>query len=142
MSEENKQAARRLIEEAFGAGNFDVVDELVDPGYVGHDPTLPEPIRGPQGVKELAQGYRAAFPDMRLTVEEQLADGDQVTTRWTARGTHQGELFGVAPSGKQVTIEGISIDRFSGGKFVESYDLWDALGLMQQIGAVPQLAQA
>jgi len=142
MSEENKAASRRLAEEMFSGGNLDLADELIDPSFVGHDVASPEPIRGPDGVREQAQGYRSAFPDVQITVEDQIADGERVATRWTARGTHKGELFGIAPTGKQVTITGMTIDRFAGGKIVESWDNWDALGLMQQIGAVQEPARA
>ena len=82
--------------------------------------------------------YRTAFPDLQITVEDQVAEGDKVVTRWTARGTHRGELLGVTPSGNRVEISGISIDRFSGSKFVESWSNYDALGTMQQIGAIPE----
>jgi steroid delta-isomerase-like uncharacterized protein len=142
MSEENKAVSRRVVEEFFVAGRFEIGDELFDQDYVGHDVASPEPIRGPDGVRQQAEGYRTAFPDLQLTVEDQVAEGDKVATRWTARGTHDGDLLGIAPTGKQATVSGMTIDRFSGGKIVESWDNWDALGLMQQIGAVPQMAEA
>ena len=142
MSEPNKATSRRVVDEIFTGGNFEAIDECFDPGYVGYDVASPEPVRGPQGLKEQAQGYRAAFPDLQMTIEDQVAEGDRVVTRWTARGTHQGDLFGIDPTGKQATITGITIDRFSGGKIVESWDNWDTYGLMQQLGVVPQMAQA
>jgi steroid delta-isomerase-like uncharacterized protein len=142
MSEQNKAASRRLAEEALAGGNYDLVDELVDPSYVAYDPASPEPIRGTEGLKQLIRGYKSAFPDMDFRIEDEIAEGDKVVTRWIARGTHQGELFGIAPTGKQATVNGITIDRFSGGKIVESWNNWDALGLMQQLGAIPQMAQA
>jgi len=132
-----KAIARRETEEIFGKGNLDVADEIIAPEYVGHDPALPEPTRGPEGVKQAAAGYRAAFSDMTVTVEQQVAEGDTVVTRWTARGTHDGELFGIAPTGKQGTVTGISIERFVDGKVVEDHTNWDTFGLMQQLGAVP-----
>jgi steroid delta-isomerase-like uncharacterized protein len=135
-AEDLKAMVRRELEEVYGAGNFDVVDEIVSSSYVGHDSAIPEPLRGPAAVKDAAAGYRAAFPDLRLTIEEQIVEGETVVTRWTARGTHQGELFGIAPTGKQATVSGISIDRFSGGKVAESWTNWDTLGLLQQLGAV------
>ena len=141
MSEENKEKARRLLEEAFNEGNFGVVDEIVSPEYVLHDPALPEEIRGPEGVKGFVQMYRSAFPDTHITVEDQIAEGDDVVTRWTGRGTHQGELLGVPPSGKRVEVSGITLDRFSGAKFAESWTSYDALGMMQQIGAIPEPGQ-
>jgi steroid delta-isomerase-like uncharacterized protein len=138
MSEENKAIARRVLEEVFSAqGNLDVADELFAPNYVGHDPVSPEDIRGPEGVKELASMYRNAFPDVQQSVEDQVAEGDKVVTRWIASGTHQGELMGIAPSGNRATVTGISIERIVDGKIVESWDKYDALGMMQQIGAIP-----
>lgn len=142
MSEQNKAVSRRIAEELFEGGQLDLADELLDPSFVGHDVGSPEPIRGPEGLKQQAQGYRAAFPDLELTIENQIAEGDFVATSWTARGSHKGDLFGIAPTGKQVTINGVTIDRFKGGKIAEAWDTWDTLGLMQQIGAVPAMAQA
>jgi steroid delta-isomerase-like uncharacterized protein len=141
MSEENKALARRFLEEAFNEGNLGVVDEIVASDYVLHDPALPEEIRGPEGVKGFVQMYRSAYPDTDITVEEQIAEGDDVVTRWTGRGTHQGELLGVPPSGNRVEVAGITIDRISGGKFAESWTNYDALGMLQQIGAIPPPGQ-
>jgi steroid delta-isomerase-like uncharacterized protein len=138
MSEENKEKARRFIQESFNEGNLSLVDELFASDYVLHDPaSSEEEIRGPEGMKGFVQMYQSAFPDTDLTVEDQVAEGDDVVTRWRGRGTHQGELFGVPPSGNRVEVTGITVDRFSGGKFAESWTNYDALGLMQQIGAVP-----
>jgi steroid delta-isomerase-like uncharacterized protein len=139
--EANKQASRRILGEIFGAGDYDLADELVRADAVGHDAASPEPIKGAEGLKEAAGGYRAAFPDLEVTVEDVIAEGDLVAVRWTARGTHQGDLFGIAPTGKQATVTGITIDRFSGGKVAESWTNWDTLGLLQQLGAVPTAMQ-
>ena len=141
MSEENKALARRFLEEAFNEGNLGVADEIVASDYVLHDPASPEEIRGPEGIKGFVQMYRSAYPDTDITVEDQIAEGDAVVTRWTARGTHQGELFGVAPSGNRVEVTGITIDRFSEGKAAESWTNYDALGMLQQIGAIPEPGQ-
>ena len=142
MSAETKATARRFLEEAFNSGNLDVVDELVAPEFVNHDAALPEPTVGIEAAKASITGYRDAFPDLRLTVEQQLADGELVATRWSARGTHQGELMGMAATGKQATVTGITIDRIVDGRFVESWTNWDTLGLMQQLGVIPALATA
>lgn len=142
MSAVNKALARRLVEEAFNEGRLDVTEELVASGYVGHDPSLPEEVRGPAGVKEVIAGYRAAFPDIQVTIEDQIAEGDLVVTRWRATGTHQGELMGMPATGKQATVTGITIDLIADGRIVESWDNWDTLGLMQQLGAIPALAMA
>ena len=102
MSEENKAIARREVE-MFSTGDFSIADEIYSEDYVGHDPAKPEPIRGIEGAKEEAAGYRAAFPDLTLTIEQQVAEGEYVVTRWTARGTHEGELAGIAPTGFSTT---------------------------------------
>jgi steroid delta-isomerase-like uncharacterized protein len=141
--EENKAIARRALEEIFsGQGNLEVADELISPNFVGHDPVSPEDSRGPEGVKEFAMMYRNAFPDVRLSVEDQVAEGDMVVTRWIARGTHQGELMGIAPTGNRVTVAGTSVERIVDGKIEETWDNYDALGMMQQIGAIPSLEEA
>jgi predicted ester cyclase len=138
MSEENKAIARRVLEAVFsGQGNLDVADELFAPNYVGHDPASPGDIRGPEGAKEFAGMYRSAFPDVQMSVEDQVAEGEKVVTRWIASGTHLGEIMGIAPSGNRVTVTGTSIERIVDGKIVETWDNYDALGMMQQIGAIP-----
>lgn len=142
MIEANKEVSRRVVEEIFNHGKLEVADELIAPNFVGYDPALPEPLRGPEGLKQQAEGYRSAFSDMRLTIDDIVAEDDRVVTRWTARGTHDGELFGMAATGKEATVTGITIDRIADGQVVESWNAWDALGLMQQLGAVPSMAEA
>jgi steroid delta-isomerase-like uncharacterized protein len=137
-----KAIVRRELEELYGAGNLDLADEIVASSYVGNDPALPEPRQGPQGVKEAVTGYRTAFPDLQISIEAQLQEKDTVVTRWTAVGTHEGELFGIAPTGKQVTVTGISIERFKEGQIVEEWTSWDTLGLLVQLGAVPAPASS
>ena len=139
--EANAKASRRVLEELFGAGNYGIADELIAASAVGHDPALPEPVTGPEGLKEAARGYRSAFPDLTMSVEAVIAAGDLVAIRWTARGTHKGDLFGIAPTGKEATVTGITIDRHADGKIAESWTNWDALGLLQQLGAVPSAMQ-
>jgi steroid delta-isomerase-like uncharacterized protein len=140
-SEQNKNIVRRVLEEPW-RGNLDVVEEFTSRDYIGHDPANPKPLQGPQGVKEFVSTYRAAFPDAQITVEQQLAEGDLVATRWTGRGTHEGELLGIPPTGKQVTVSGLTISRVADGKIVEEFQNWDNYGLMQQLGAVPAGALA
>ena len=142
MSADTKAIARRLLEEAFNSGNLAVVDELVAPEFVNYDAALPEPTRGIEAAKSSIGGYRDAFPDLRMTVEQQIAEGEYVTTRWTGRGTHEGDLFGMSATGKQAAVTGITIDRIVDGRIVESRTNWDTLGLMQQLGVVPALATA
>jgi predicted ester cyclase len=138
MSDAKKKAARRMLEEAFNKGRLEVVDELVSPNVVDHDPALPGgQVTGGDAVKELVAGYRAAFPDIHMTVEDQVAAGDEVTTRWKAIGTNDGDFWGMEPTGRQATVTGITIDRFDGEKIVESWTNWDTFGLMVQLGAIP-----
>ena len=135
MSDANKAIVRREVE-MFSTGDWSIAEEIYSEDYVAHDPTKPEPIRGIEGGKEEAAGYRAAFPDLAVTIDHQLADGEYVVTRWTATGTHEGDLDGLAPTGKSATVSGISVVRIVDGKIVEDYTQWDALGLMTQLGAV------
>jgi predicted ester cyclase len=141
MAADIKDISRKLFEEPW-KGNLDVIDQYVDAGYTGYDPTEPDPLRGPAGFKRQIQQYLAAFPDARITVDEQFVDGDVVTTRWTGRGTHEGDLLGISPTGKQVTIWGVAIEKYKNGKLVESWNNWDALGMLQQVGAIPAMASA
>ena len=137
-TEQNKALLRRAVEEVFSAqGDLDVADEIYAPNYVGHNPLDSEDVRGPEGAKEQARMYRSAFPDVRLIIEEQVAEGDKVVTRWIAYGTHQGEMMGIAPTGNQVRVEGITISHIQEGKIVQEWELFDTLGLMQQLGAAP-----
>lgn len=140
-SEQNKTIVRRLFEEPW-KGKLDVVDELTTSDYIGHDPALPEPVRGPEGIKEFISTYLGAFPDARVTVEQQLAEGDLVATRWSARGTHEGEFMDKDPSGKKVTVTGLTISRLEGGKVVEEFQNWDFYGMLRQLDAAPALARA
>jgi predicted ester cyclase len=135
MSSENKEIVRRALEEPWTDPT--VLDELVDAGYVGYDPAQPEPLRGPRGAKENVEQYRSAFEGAQITVKDQIAEGDIVATRWEGRGRHTGELMGISPTGREVTVTGQTISRLTGGKIVEEWTNWDTLGMLQQIGAVP-----
>jgi steroid delta-isomerase-like uncharacterized protein len=137
-TEDNNAVIRRFLEEIFEGGNLELVDELFAPDYVLHDPAVPEEVRGQEGTKQYVAMYRSAFPDTRFTVEDQSAEGDRVVTLWTGQGIHQGELMGIPPTGNQVTVTSIEFDRVSGGKLQETWVNYDALGMMQQLGVVPQ----
>jgi steroid delta-isomerase-like uncharacterized protein len=121
----------------FVQGRLEVANELVADGWISHDPATPESPTGPEGIKQLVSGYRGAFPDLSFSIDDQIAEGDRVVTRWTARGTHEGDLWGIGATGKQGTVTGITIDRIEDGKIAETWTNWDTLGLMQQIGVVP-----
>jgi len=141
MSELNKKVVHRLFEEVWNKGNLPLADELFAPTYEHHDASTPDVGRGPESEKKRVTLYRTAFPDIRLTIEDIIAEGETVMARWSCRGTHKGDLSGIAPTGKQITISGVSIARFANGKMVEGYVNWDALGLMQQLGVVPEVAK-
>ena len=142
MSEQNKAIVRRLFAELWSNGNLSLADQLFTPNYTHHDSSSPDFGHGPESERKRATLYRNAFPDLHLTIEDIIAEGDTVMTRWTCRGTHKGDLNGIAPTGKQVTISGMTVARLANGKLAEGYVNWDALGLMQQLGVVPQLANA
>jgi steroid delta-isomerase-like uncharacterized protein len=142
MSETNKTVVRRLFEEVWNKGNLLVADELFAQNYSHHDPSTPEFGRGPESEKKRATLYRTAFPDVRLTIEDIIAEGETVTARWSCKGTHKGDLSGTAPTGKHFTISGISIARLTNSKIVEGWVNWDALGLLQQLGIVAEVGRA
>jgi steroid delta-isomerase-like uncharacterized protein len=137
--EENKAVVRRFLEEVFGGGDLELADELFAPDYVLHDPAVPGEVRGPESMKQYMSMYRAAYPDTSFTVEDQIAEGDEVVTRWTGQGTHQGELMGIPPTGERVT--GIEFDRVSGGRIEEQWNNFDQLGVLQQLGVAPAPGQ-
>jgi steroid delta-isomerase-like uncharacterized protein len=141
MSEENKTVVRRQEEEIFTQGNLDAANEIYAPNYVGHDPTNPEDIRGLEAAKQAAADYRKAFPDLQVTVEDVIAEGDKVAIRVRFRGTHQGEMEGIAPTGRRVECTGIVISRLEGGKIAEDWANFDDLGMMQQLGVIPKPEQ-
>lgn len=142
MSDANKNVIRRLFEEVWNKGNLPVADELFAQNYSHHDSSTPDFGRGPESEKKRVTLYRTAFPDVRLTVEDMIAEGETVTARWSCKGTHRGDLNGIAPTGKQFNISGISVARFTSGKISESWVNWDALGLMQQLDVVAEVGKA
>lgn len=125
---------RRLFDDVWNKGNVKLVDEIFTGNYVSNDPV--EPTRGPNGVRDIVTKYRNAFPDCRLEIDQILPAGDQVVVRWHYSGTHTSQFEGIPPTGRHVTGPGISIYRFKGDKIEESFDNWDALGMMQQLGVV------
>ena len=143
MSEENKVLTRRSWE-IVSEGNLDTLEDALAEVYaddiVLHEPD--EDIRGIEGLKQFVCMIRSAIPDLRITLEDDIAEGEKVVSRWRAQGTHQGELMGIAPTGNKVMITGITIHRIEEGKIVEEWENWDALGLMQQIGAIPSPEEA
>jgi steroid delta-isomerase-like uncharacterized protein len=137
-TDENKALARRIIEEAWNQGNMDAVDELMAPDYAGHHSLVPKQPPSRELYKQFIVRTRAAFPDMHARIEDQIAEGDLVVTRWSVQGTHQGTFRGQSPTGKGMIVTGIIIERFVNGKAVEGWMEMDNLGQMQQLGVMPQ----
>lgn len=136
MSTENKTLVRRYFE-AIDAGNSDVLDEIVAPTFVRHDPNAPE-VNGLEELKRQLRVIYTAFPDFCHIIEDMIAEGDRVATRLTVQGTHRGELRGIAPTGKQIRATGMRFCRISNGQIQEDWHNSDMLGLLQQLGAVPK----
>jgi steroid delta-isomerase-like uncharacterized protein len=139
-AEENKALIRRWGE-LWNAGDAAAIAALVTPDYVRHDPNGPE-VRGPDAERQLVELYRAAFPDLRFTIEHLVAEGDLVVAHLTVRGTHRGELLGIPPTGTPITLAAMELYRIRDGKVAEQWVALDALGLLQQLGAVPTPGQA
>ena len=138
-TEENKAIARRGYE-AINQNNLDTLDEVVASDMTDHDPA-PGQAPGLEGVKHYFSSLHAAFPDVRMDVEDMIAEGDKVVARVSVSGTHRGEFMGIAPTGNRVTIAGIDILRMANGKIVEHWGKFDDLGMMQQLGVIPEPGQ-
>lgn len=133
--EENKAVARRLFEEVWNDANPQGVERLVAEDFVDHDPP-PGITPDRRGLEQWVAAVTRAFPDLHFTIEEQIAEGDKVVVRWTARGTHRDVFLGIDATGKQATVAGVTIFRITEGIVQESQAAWDKLDLMQQLGAV------
>jgi len=140
-ADENKQLFRRFIEEVANQGKIAVVDELVTADMIEHE-EIPGIPRNREGVKQAFTLFRTAFPDLQVTIEDLIAEGDQVVGRETWRGTHRGAFMEIPPTGKQVEFAAIDIVRIANGKMVEHWGQTDMLGMLQQLGVVPAPEQA
>jgi steroid delta-isomerase-like uncharacterized protein len=142
QTENNKEIVRRFVKEVWNEGKLDVADEVLAANYIEH-PSTPndakkEEPHGPDVMKRFVQMFRGAFPDMIFTIEHMVAEDDKVAIHLVGRGTHEGELHGLPPTGKRVTIGGAAIHRIEGNKIVETYQVVDRLSLREQLGA-PQM---
>jgi predicted ester cyclase len=135
--DENKALYRRWFEEVVTNGDLALADELLGAGYVLHFPGMPTPVDS-AGHKQLVVAFRSGFPDWAERIDDVIGEGDKVVIRVTGSGTHDGEFQGIAPTGRRVSATGIGIGRIGGGRIVEAWAAYDALGLMQQLGAVPR----
>jgi predicted ester cyclase len=142
MTEGNEALAHRFHMDIFQEGNLDAADEILSPDFVWHGGASPgEDQRGPEPTKQVASSFIATFPDRRITHEDAIAQGDKVLIRWTMSGTQEGEFAGIAPTGRRVTLTGFDLFRIEGGKIVEMWQEMDQLGLLQQLGAIPEPRQ-
>jgi predicted ester cyclase len=139
-TEENKRIFMRYIEEVWNVGRMEAADEMFESNYIARRPSHPEgelDVVGPQVIKNYVQMFRSAFPDLRVTIQDMVAEGDLVVGRGIVSGTHQGNLFGYAPTGRRATWTLMGVDRFANGKIVEGWGDMDMLGALQELGVLP-----
>lgn len=130
--------AHLMLDEVWSKGDMALIDELTTDEYVEHDPALPEPIRGREALEETVAMYREGTPDLTKAVDETFVDGDTVIVTYTAKGTHEGEIMGVPPTGRSVEVDGVFVYRVEDGRLTEGTDMWDVFGLLAQIGGLPE----
>ncbi len=135
-AEENKAVVRRFWG-VWEEGNIGLVDELVAPDYVNHSPGIPDQPEGPEGIKAVVSMFRGGMPDLRVVIDDMIAEGDKVAVRYTIEGTHEGDLFGVSPTGRRLSIQSFTVERVSDGKIREHWRVTDTLDMMQQLGVFP-----
>ena len=141
MSDENcsdptASPAHLMLREVWSKGDLPLVDEITTEDYVEHDPVFPEPIRGRDALKEAIATFREGAPDLTKSVDETYVDGDTVVVTYTATGTHEGEIMGIAPTGRSIEVDGVFVYRVEDGRLAEGTDQWDALGLLDQLGSL------
>ena len=143
MAAQNAELSRRIFEDVWNRKNLSAIDDLMSTDYLHHDPSSPAVPSGVDGYKQFVNSYMNAFPDAHFTIDDAFTDGQNTevqneVTRWTVVGTHEGELAGIPRTGRRFSVTGITIARIANGKITESWNNWDALGLMQQLGVVSE----
>ena len=131
MEEQNAKIIKLYVEEILNKGNLSVADSIIGDEFV--DPVSVAGEKGPEALKQVISYFRSTFPDLKITIDEIVADKDKVAWKWTAHATHQGEIFGIPPTNEIVTFSGIIIDKIIDGKIVKRWGIWDRLGLKQQL---------
>ena len=132
-----RRTTRRVFAEVVNDRNLDLLPQFFTEGFKWHGPGGRD-LTGPAELREMVQGYLTAFPDLQMTVERQVVEGNLITSHWTATGTHDGPLEDIEPTGKTINISGLVIARFRGTKIAEEWEVFDELRMLQQIGAVPE----
>ncbi len=141
MSADNRSVVRRLYEEVWNKRRLEVVNEIISPSHALHDANVSGSAIGPEAYKRVVTRWVTAFPDLRFTIEDTVCEKDKLVVSWNISGTHKGEYLGIAPTNKKISVDGITINHIASGKIMDSYASWDALGMMQQLGAVPAFGQ-
>ena len=139
MSTGNKEVARRFMEECWSQGKLDAIRELVSEKCNFHDPVFPSLATGTESIKRHIGTCRSGFPDLKFTIEDTIAERNEVVLHWTARGTHKGQFLGMAPTNKKATVSGTSIFRIDDGKITEQWADWNLMTLMEQLGVAPKM---
>ena len=134
VSEENKAVTRQLIEQLFNTGSLEIADEVLAADYVDHSPSHPG-LPGPENLRRAVGEWRVAFPDTRNVIEDMVAEGGKVAVRWTTYATHRGEFMGIAATGNRIAVTSFGIFRLSASRIVESWDTFNVVEMMQQLGA-------
>jgi steroid delta-isomerase-like uncharacterized protein len=146
MHDQNKALVRRLFEECWNRGDLSNLNQWLSNDYVEHDPAernfAADYGRGPDYFRKINQIYRSAFPDLRFDIRDLVAEGDRVVARWATTGTHRGPLMGISPTGKRTEVDGVSIHRIVDNRIQETWVVWDAFGLMRQLGVVGEPARS
>ena len=137
-AEESNKAIMHRFWAVWEQGDVDLLDELLAPEYINHTLAAPDLPPGPEGVKDVVSMFRSGMPDLRVNIEDMIAEGDRVATRYALEGTHGGDLFGIAPTGRHLSIKSMTVERLSGGKIVEHWRVTDELDMMHQLGAIGQ----
>lgn len=134
--EQNKKVVQRFVEECWNQGNLDRVSELLADQVRLQDPVFPNLNAGIQNIKNHIESCRRAFPDLKFTINDTIAERNEVVHHWTARGTQRGQFLGISPANRQVTVDGSSIYRLEGSKIAEGYVNWNLASMMAQLGVV------
>ena len=133
----NRQLVRRYFEEVWNQGRVDLLDELLSPDYVNHTPSTANPPRGPEGLKPIVAAIRKGFPDLHFSIEDIIVTEDRAVARTIMTGTHRGDLFGLAPTGRRMAVNQINIEHIRDGRIVEHWRVTDELTQMRQLGLFP-----
>ena len=139
-TDQNKNLVKRFFDEMCNQRKLDIADELFAASHSYHDPQTPTGP-GPDGMKQVISAYQTGFPDAHWKVLDTIISGDQIITRWEGSGTQKKELIGIPATGRSVRVQGTWIHRFANNKIVESWNIWDTLGMLQQLGVVPAMEE-